>query len=49
MYEFSVVFSGPQGWTELDSTIKMSLSVSVFKKSFRQQLLLKYSMLKLIC
>lgn len=39
---FSVSCKGPQTWNEVDSTIKQSASLYIFKKRLKQQLLLKY-------
>ena len=39
---FSVTYRGPQIWNKLEVTTKMSSSLSVFKKSLKQQLVLKY-------
>lgn len=39
---FSVCYRGPQLWNELDTNLKQSASLSIFKKELKQQLLERY-------
>ena len=39
---FSVCYSGPQLWNELDTNLKQSASLPIFKKKLKQQLLERY-------
>ena len=39
---FSITCRGPQIWNELDNALKMSQSISIFKKRLKSQLLTMY-------